>query len=104
MLMGACTFYLINSTGKLTVLNSLEEGLAHLPGNGYLWVDAVQPEREEFEKIAGTLGLHPLAVEDCFNDNLVPKMEDYPDFAFFIFNSFNDLALSSIKTLLRKKS
>ncbi|MFN8209082.1 MAG: magnesium transporter CorA family protein [Bacteroidales bacterium] len=105
--MAACTIYQISSTGKMTVLNTLEEGLEHLAGNGYLWVEAVQPDRYEFEDIARKLGLHPLAVEDCFNENLVPKMEDYPDITFFIFNSFRyrkeDLNLQEINLFIGRK-
>ena len=33
-----------------------------------------------------SLGLHPLAIEDCLDDDQIPKIEDYPNHAFILFN------------------
>jgi magnesium transporter len=36
----------------------------------------------------GLLGLHHLSIEDCFDDNQIPKIEDFPDNTFILFNTF----------------
>ena len=37
------------------------------------------------------LGIHPLSVEDCFDDEQVPKIEHFINNTFIIFNSFSYL-------------
>jgi len=34
-------------------------------------------------------GLHPLSIEDCFDDDQVPKIEDYHKNTFILFNAFS---------------
>jgi magnesium transporter len=38
--------------------------------------------------VARPLGIHPLAVEDCLDENQVPKVEDYPGNTFVLFNRY----------------
>ena len=35
------------------------------------------------------MNLHPLSIEDCLDDNQIPKIDDYPSNSFIIFNTFN---------------
>lgn len=67
----------------------MAEALDMVKSGGYLWVDCFKPVRDEFESVAASLNLHPLAVEDCFDESQVPKMEDYTGNTFLIFNAFN---------------
>ncbi len=69
-------------------VGSLEEALAARAGGGYIWVDAFDPAREELAAVAGRLGVHPLVVEDCFDSNQVPKVEDYPGHTFILCNRY----------------
>jgi magnesium transporter len=43
----------------------------------YVWVDLVDPPRDELEHVAGMLGLHPLVVEDILERNQRAKIEVY---------------------------
>lgn len=76
-------------SGKMSPLTSVAEALAALKKTGYVWFDFVDPGREELEPLIQPLSLHDLAVEDCLDEDQVPKMEDYPDNTFIIFNRFN---------------
>jgi magnesium transporter len=35
------------------------------------------------------LNLHPLSIEDCFDENQIPKIEDFPRNTFILFNAFS---------------
>jgi magnesium transporter len=77
-----------NETRKL----SLKE-LAHALQNreGVLWVDLEDPnEAEEETVLVSLLDIHPLAIEDCRRgrdeEGHLPKVEDFSDYLFVIFN------------------
>lgn len=54
------------------------------PG-GVLWVDLEAPDRAEaHDLLADVFGFHPLAVEDCLDDEQRPKVEDYGDYVFVV--------------------
>ncbi len=57
-------------------------------GNGYAWLHYGGPSRKELSGLVELLGLHSLSIEDCLDDNQVPKIEDFPDNTFILFNIF----------------
>ena len=62
--------------------DSLESALAHLGEDDFLWIGIGNPKTDELERVAGTLGLHPLAVEDALEAHQRPKVEKYTDHLF----------------------
>jgi magnesium transporter len=56
---------------------------------GYVWLHYCQPTREQLSTLIGPLGLHPLSIEDCFDEKQIPKIEDFPQNTFIIFNMFS---------------
>jgi magnesium transporter len=80
--------YYIPREGKLIHMATLAEARAAVKQGGYLWVDYSQPGKDDLMALAEPLGLHPLAVEDCLDDNQIPKVEDYPEHTFVLFNAF----------------
>lgn len=52
-------------------------------GRPPVWVDC---EPGELRSLQPVFGLHDLAVEDCRNQNQRPKLEDYGDHRFVVFN------------------
>ncbi|MEO6606293.1 MAG: magnesium/cobalt transporter CorA [Aeromicrobium sp.] len=62
--------------------DSLESALANLGEDDFLWVGIGNPKTDELERVAGTLGLHPLAVEDALEAHQRPKVEKYTDHLF----------------------
>ncbi len=81
-------FYHISKSGKLARLASLDEALTGLKKNGYIWLDYSQPSKEDLLALVEPLGLHPLSIEDCMDENQIPKIEDFPRHTFILFNAF----------------
>ena len=86
--MSESKFYHISPAGKLTGVGSVTEALTAVNDGGFFWLHYCQPTREALEALVGPLGLHPLSIEDCFDENQVPKIEDYPKNTFILFNAF----------------
>ena len=88
-------FYHITQAGKPTRLPTIPAALSAAKDGGFIWLDFVRssPERDSMLKQELTLlvepfGLHPLAIEDCTDENQIPKIEDFPSNTFVLFNSF----------------
>jgi magnesium transporter len=82
-------YYFISPTGGLTQLASLDEALEARNKNGFIWLEYRTPTKEELSLLTVPLGIHPLAIEDCMDDQQIPKIEDYPQHAFILFNGFD---------------
>lgn len=82
----------IAPTGQSTPCASVEQALAtQRTDGGYVWVDLDEPTRADLDALAEPFGLHPLAIEDCLDGDEVPKIEDFPQNTFLIFNRFHFL-------------
>jgi magnesium transporter len=86
--MSECRFFHVAAGKGLNRLGTLEEALAAMRGGGYIWIDLFDPTRQDLDAVARPLGIHPLAVEDCLDENQVPKVEDYPGNTFVLFNRY----------------
>lgn len=82
-------FYHISQTGNLLRKGSLIEALDSVKEGGFLWLDYDRPTEQELSTLIEPLGLHPLSIEDCTDENQIPKIEDYPRNAFLLFNAFS---------------
>lgn len=49
-----------------------------------IWVDMNNPPVEEDQILIDVFGLHPLVVEDCRATRHHPKIEEFPDYLYFI--------------------
>ena len=87
--MSESRFYHITREGKLVRIATLSEVLAETQNGGFVWLDYTQPTKEELSLLIEPFGLHPLSIEDCLDENLIPKVDDYSRYTFFIFNAFN---------------
>ena len=76
----------VSSTGKADVRQVAPE----LDSDSlYIWHHFHQPTEEELKNLPAEYGLHPLAIEDCMDDDQIPKMESFPKNTHLIFNTFN---------------
>ena len=82
-------FYHITLDGKLVPYETLNKVLLAMKKGGYIWLNYVRPTKEELSLLIEPLGLHPLSIEDCLNENQIPKIEEYPRYTFILFNIFN---------------
>jgi magnesium transporter len=82
-------FYHISQTGKLERMATVDAALAAVKEGGFLWLNYCRPTKDELGLLIEPFGLHPLSIEDCFDDNQIPKMDDFPRNAFILFNAFD---------------
>jgi len=54
-----------------------------------LWLDALDPSREEMDLLAGEFGFHPLAIEDYFTPHRRPKIDEYEGYFFMAVQSIS---------------
>ena len=87
--MSEVRYFHITRTGKLAPLPGLSEALAATQKGGYIWLDFCQATKEELAVLVEPLGLHPLSIEDCVDENQIPKIDDYPRNTFLIFNALH---------------
>jgi magnesium transporter len=67
--------------GAIAVGDALRVGRS---GGGFVWIGLHEPTPEEFDVVARTFDLHPLAVEDAIHAQQRPKLERYGDDLFMV--------------------
>ena len=82
-------FYHLPQTGKPVRCATADAALAAAKDGGFVWLNYCQPTREELSNLIEPLGIHPLSIEDCFDKNQLPKIEDFPTNTFILFNAFD---------------
>jgi magnesium transporter len=72
-----------------------------------VWIDLVDPGRDELDTLAGILGIHPLVVEDILERNQRAKIEVSKDYAHLVMFSLSmhepHLAESEIDLVLGRR-
>jgi len=86
--MSESKFYHFSAKGLFYGVATLDEAITALREDGFVWFNYFQPEREDLSMLINTIGVHPLSVEDCFDEEQVPKIEHFSNNTFIIFNSF----------------
>lgn len=87
--MSTSKFYHFSATGLFYGTGSLKEAIAASEEGGFIWLNYYDPTREELTLLIDLLGIHPLSVEDCFDENQIPKIEHFPNNTFTLFNAFS---------------
>ena len=87
--MSESLFYHISEAGELSHVATVDAALAAAKDGGFVWLHYSQTTKEELSNLIEPLGLHPLSIEDCFDENEIPKIEDFPRSTFILFNSFD---------------
>jgi magnesium transporter len=86
--MSETSFYHISQAGKLARVETVDAALTATKDGGFLWLHYCQPTKDELSSLIKLLDLHPLSIEDCFDENQIPKIEDFPRNTFILFNAF----------------
>ncbi len=86
--MGSSRFFGITPGKGIEKTESFEEALRLRQGNRFIWIDFTDPSGEDLNALREPLGLHPLAIEDCLDEDQVPKMEEFPGHTFILFNRY----------------
>ena len=87
--MSESKFYHFSSDGLSHGVETLEKAIAASKEGGFVWYNFFDPSREEINSLVDTIGIHPLSVEDCFDDKQVPKIDYFPNNTFILFNAFS---------------
>ena len=87
--MSESKFFHFSASGLFYVLGSLADAISALREGGFIWLNYYKPEREELSVLTDLLGIHPLSIEDCFDDKQIPKIEHFLNNTFILFNSFS---------------
>jgi magnesium transporter len=102
--MSESKFYHFSSTGLFYGLGSLGEAVAASREGGFVWFNFYKPAKEELTSLVDSIGIHPLSVEDCFDDKQVPKIEYFTNNTFILFNAFsyigNELFIDEINLFI----
>jgi magnesium transporter len=85
--MGNSEFYRIAAPGVMEKLGTLKEATEALNGDGYVWFNFRKASREDLAELITPLGIHPLSIEDCTDENQVPKMDEMTAYTFIVFNA-----------------
>lgn len=81
-------FYYFSSENSITSEPDLSKIVDSLKGGGFVWLDFFNPTMEELSELTKPFGIHHLTIEDCMDDEQVPKIENYPDYSFILFNLY----------------
>jgi magnesium transporter len=76
-------------TGKAVRIATIDAALAAAMAGGFVWLNYCQPTKEELSSLIEPLGLHPLSIDDCFDENQIPKIEAFPQNTFILFNAID---------------
>jgi magnesium transporter len=82
-------FYHFPSSGIFYGIETLKEAVAASKEDGFVWFNFFQPSKEELSSLIDSIGIHPLSVEDCFDEKQVPKIEYFRSNTFILFNAFS---------------
>lgn len=85
--MSTSEFYHISPTGAPERFENFDDAVKALAREGYVWFNYRKASREDLAELVEPLNLHPLSIEDCTDENQVPKMDDYPAYTFIAFNA-----------------
>jgi magnesium transporter len=97
----------VKPSGAPVLMPDLANAIAAAGGEGFVWFDFVNPTREELSALIEPFGVHPLSVEDCLDEDQVPKIEDFPTNTFLLLNAYEIqnkcLILKEVDFIIGKK-
>ncbi len=81
-------FFFINPVGELSYVPSITDAIKAAQDGGYLWLDYCDPTKDDLEPLISLFNIHPLSIEDCLNEEQLPKLDLFPNYSFMVFNVF----------------
>jgi magnesium transporter len=85
--MSESKFYHFSESGLFYNVTSLKDAIDASAEGGFIWLNYFNPMKDELSALVDTIGIHPLSVEDCLDEKQVPKIEQFNNNTFIIFNS-----------------
>jgi len=87
--MGESHFYHFPTIGRMDRVKTVAEAIERMEEGGFLWLHYLDPTAEDLHPLINSLGLHALSIEDALDENQIPKIDDFPESLFVLFNAFS---------------
>ena len=104
--MSESKFYHFTPEGLFYGIETIDGAVEATMEGGFVWFNFYQPSKEILSSLVDKIGIHPLSVEDCFDEEQVPKIEHFANNTFIIFNSFsyvdNELFIDEVNLFIGK--
>jgi magnesium transporter len=78
-------------SNKKSIDIPIENKIETIQGEGFVWIDLQNPDRNDVEKLAKKYNFNALNIEDCMTKFELPKLDSYDDH-FFVILHFPPLA------------
>lgn len=79
------TGFLIADRKSVKMLSSVEDYLnSRNDDRAFVWLDMLDPSKEELTTVGRSLKLHPHALDDCREGEQRPRIDDYGDYLSFV--------------------
>jgi magnesium transporter len=87
--MSELKYYRFSPKGLFHGVKTLEDAIEASDEGGFVWLNYYAPTKEDLNILVDKFGIHPLSVEDCLDNKQIPKIEQFQNNTFFIFNAFS---------------
>jgi len=81
-------WYHFSPDGAAIDAQSLGNALELRKKGGFVWCSYVSPGKDDLAPLVAALGIHPLSVDDCFDEDYLPKIDIFPEYTGILFNDF----------------
>lgn len=100
------SWYHFSPDGAATEAKTLGNALELRKAGRFVWLAYSSPARDDLAPLIDLLGIHPLSIDDCFDDDYLPKMDIFPEYTGILFNDFlkedGEVAVREINFFLGK--
>jgi magnesium transporter len=82
-------YYHFSENGTYTLHETMEDAIQKRETGGFIWLAYGTPVKDELSKIIDIFGIHPLSIEDCFDQDQIPKVDIFREYTSILFNDFS---------------
>jgi len=86
--MGTARYFVVTPQKALERTGALSDALRARRDGGFIWLDFANPTAKDLTALIEPLGVHHLAIEDCLDEDQVPKTEEFANHTFILFNRY----------------
>ncbi len=99
-------FYHFSENGTYTLHETLESLLEKRESGGFIWLRYCAPQKEVLSRIIDIFKIHPLSIDDCYDEDQIPKIDIFREYTSILFNDFTyidqSIAIKEINLFLGK--
>ncbi len=84
-----CDFFHFQNGSSPRVLQSVNEAASARETGGFVWLNFCMPDRSDLDAIIPAFSIHHLSVEDCFDEDQIPKIDLFEGYTSILFNDLS---------------